>query len=159
MIRTESIDHRDPEVAGRIHAILGLAHAQEAALLQLERFEAFDQTPVTISSSDQVFMGASRDGLLLGVLSLGPDDDPGQICISVLVVHPEHQRQGLARALLLDILDRYPDSVFSVVAAEGNQGAIALYQGLGFTAYRRGRLGASELAVVKLRSGPMLRNS
>ena len=152
MIQTERLDHKDPKVAGSILGLLALAHAQEAELLGVANPLAFDQTLQAIQDSARVFIGASRAGVLLGVVALGHDDEPDQISIAVLVVHPAHQRQGIARALLHYTRSQAADAIFSVVAAASNQAAMALYRGLGFIEYRRGTLGAADIAVVKLKT-------
>jgi ribosomal protein S18 acetylase RimI-like enzyme len=159
MVQTERLEHRDPKVAEGVLALLALAHAQEAGLLEVVNAPAFDQTLEGIQQSARIFIGANRAGVLLGVVALGEDDEPGQINIAVLVVHPGHQRQGIARALLCHVLSQAADTVFSVVAAAGNQAAMALYRGLGFIEYRHGTLGAAAIAVVKLktRSGAAFR--
>ena len=152
MIHTERLDHRDPKVAERICRLLAMAQAQEAEWLQVANPPAFDQTLQSIQDSARVFIGASRAGVLLGVLAIGPDDEPDQISIAVLVVHPEHQRQGIARALLQYTRSQAADAIFSVVAAASNPAAMALYLGLGFIEYRRGTLGDAAIAVVKLKT-------
>jgi ribosomal protein S18 acetylase RimI-like enzyme len=87
----------------------------------------------------------------VGVLVVTPDDEPGQLCISTLVVQASAQRQGVGRSLVLDALQRGPGVVFAVSAATANVAAMGLYHGLGFTAYRHGVLGAAQLPVTKLR--------
>jgi len=161
MLQTERLDHKDQAVATSIHRILALAYAQEAQLLQIQNGGEFERTPEEMRESDQVFIGASRGGVLLGLVSLGQDEEPNQICISVLVVHPEHQRQGIARALLVYTLAQSEGAVFSVVAATSNLPAQALYRSLGFVEYRRGTMGANALEVVKLRarSNPSLKRT
>ena len=153
-----TLDHRDPKVAGSILGLLALAHAQEAERLQVENASVFDETLERIQDSARIFIGANRAGVLLGVVALAADDEPGQISLDVLVVHPAHQRQGIARALLRHALSQAADTVFSVVAAAGNRAAMALYRGHGFIEYRRGTLGVAGIEVVKLkaRSGPAL---
>ena len=152
MIQTERLDHSDPKVAENILGLLALAHAQEAERLQIANLPAFDQTLQGIQDSARVFIGAIRASVLLGVVGLAPDDEPDQISIAVLVVHPDHQRQGIAQALLRHTLRQAADTTFSVVAAASNRAAMALYRGLGFIEYRRGTLGAAAIAVVKLKT-------
>ncbi|MBC7483311.1 MAG: GNAT family N-acetyltransferase, partial [Rhizobacter sp.] len=123
MIQTERLDHSDSKVAENILGLLVLAHAQEAELLQVADAPAFEQTLQGIRESARVFIGANRAGVLLGVVALAPDDEAGQISIAVLVVHPDHQRQGIARALLHYTLCQAANTIFSVVAAESNQAA------------------------------------
>lgn len=147
----EPLDHREPAVAGRIHAVLLLAHAQEARLLQVEHFLPMQRTPEDLQASDEYFIAALRGDELLGCLSLGPDDEPGQISLASLVVHPAHQRQGIARALVAEALRRSAGFGICVTTGAKNEPALALYRSFGFAEYRRGTLGAEALEVVKLR--------
>ena len=55
-------------------------------------------------------------------------------------MHPDHQRQGIARRLMRDALQRGAGLMFSVVTGAANRPALALYQGLGFVPYRQGVL-------------------
>jgi ribosomal protein S18 acetylase RimI-like enzyme len=146
------LDHRDAGVAQRLRAVLVLAHAQEAQLLGVPQSALDGSSAADIQASDLFYLGALRDGELLGALVLGADDEPDQLRITTLVVHPAHQRQGIARRLVQDLLQRGGGLVFSVQAAEHNAPALALYHGLGFVEYRRGTIGA--LPLVKLRRVP-----
>jgi ribosomal protein S18 acetylase RimI-like enzyme len=148
----EPLDSRDIEMARRLHRLLALAHAQEAMLLQhTQRLAA---TVADIQASGDFHLGAWSEGELLGALSIAPDDEPGQLCIRQLVVHPLHQRQGLARALVAEALRRGPGMVFAVAAGADNAPALALYRSLGFATYRRGSLGPQALPLLKLRRAP-----
>jgi len=151
MTRIEPIDQRELSVARNIHAVLLLAHAQEARLLKVKVFVPMAQTPEDLQRGNAFFLGALRGEALLACLSLVPDDEPGQIGIGALVVHPDQQRQGLARRLVAEALRRCAGQVISVTTGALNTPALALYRGLGFVEYRRGTLGAEALEVVKLR--------
>ena len=132
-----------------------LAYAQEAALLQvqqkLQHFVPLDTTVEDLQRSVEFHLGAFAGDTLLGVVTVGPDDEPDQLCIGMLVVHPSAQRQGIARALMQDALRRGEGMVFTVATAAANSPALALYRELGFVAYRHGSIGAEQLALVKLR--------
>lgn len=149
------INHRDPEAAQAIHRVLMLAYAQEAQLLEVKNFPPLQQTVADIQASDEFFLGSFDGHELLGVLSVRPDDEPGQINIASLVVHPAHQRRGVARALLTSASQRAAGAVFSVSTAAKNAPALALYQQFGFEVYRWGTLqrtaGDDALELVKLR--------
>lgn len=151
MTRIEPIDQRELPVARNIHAVLLLAHAQEARLLQVREFVPMAQAPEDLQQGNALFLGALRGDELLACLSLVPDDEPGQIAIGALVVHPAEQRRGLARALVNEALRRCAGQVVSVTTAALNLPALALYRELGFAVYRYGTLGAEALEVVKLR--------
>jgi ribosomal protein S18 acetylase RimI-like enzyme len=104
----------------------------------------------------QFCIGAFDGEALVGALCIAADDEPDQIQIATLVVHPDHQRLGIARRLLRDALQRGTGLAFSVVTGAANQPALALYQGLGFVPYRHGQLDGNGIALVKLRRDPAL---
>ena len=147
----ERLDHRDVGVAQEIHAVLALAYAQEAELLQLVNSAAVEQDAEVIMQSELSYSGARQHGSLLGWISLGPDDEPQQFSIAMLVVRPEQQRRGIALALLREAMQQAGGSSLSVVCACANQPAMALYQRLGFSPYRRGMMGKAAIEVVKLK--------
>ena len=147
----ERLDHRDVGVAQEIHAVLALAYAQEAELLQLVNSAAVEQDAEVIRQSELSYSGARQHGSLLGWISLGPDDEPQQFSIAMLVVRPEQQRRGIALALLREAMQQADGSSLSVVCACANRPAMALYQRLGFSPYRRGMMGKAAIEVVKLK--------
>lgn len=147
----ERLDHRDVGVAQEIHAVLALAYAQEAELLQLVNAAAVEQDAEVIMQSELSYSGARQHGSLLGWISLGPDDEPQQFSIAMLVVRPEQQRRGIALALLREAMQQAGGSSLSVVCACANRPAMALYQRLGFSPYRRGMMGKAAIEVVKLK--------
>jgi len=153
--QVDVLDHRNPTVALQLCGVMQEAQAQEAALLRLHDSAAIVRTPDDIRTSPYFHLGVrSPAGQLLGACSVGADDEPGQLCIQLLVVLPSAQRQGIARALLLAVLQRGPQMGFSVAAAAANAPALALYGSLGFVAYRWGTMGDEQLALVKLRRMP-----
>lgn len=128
-----------------------LAYAQEAGLLGVKHFAPLERTREDIQSGTEFYVGALRDDELVGALALGPDDEPGQINIASLVVHPARQRQGIARMLVHEALRRVDGLALSAATGARNAPALALYREFGFVAYRRGTMGPEELEVVKLR--------
>lgn len=149
MTHLQPIDPRDAAVAQRLHDLLVLAHAQEAAQLGLAA--TLDRSVADLAAGDAYTLGAFDEEALVGALALGPDDEPGQIAITLLVVHPAQQRRGIARALVTEALRRGPGMAFSVSAGAANAPALALYAGLGFVPYRRGVIGAAAVPLLKLR--------
>lgn len=152
----QAFDAGDRPAATRLHALLALTRAQEAHWL-----DAGSVTPAPIPiealrSRRQFCVGAFEGDTLVGALCIGPDDEPGQIQITTLAVHPDHQRQGIARRLMRDALQRGAGLMFSVVTGAANRPALALYQSLGFVPYRQGVLDESGIALVKLRRDPGL---
>jgi ribosomal protein S18 acetylase RimI-like enzyme len=153
MVLIERLDHRDPSVASLIHRSLMLGHAQEAAMLQVEHLAPLDRKPEDIQASDACYLGAFKRGALVGSVSFAPDDEPDQYLVRSLAVHPDHQRQGIARSLMARVLDLAGNCSTAVATAARNMPALALYRDLGFVEYRRGTLGAQALPLVKLRRG------
>jgi ribosomal protein S18 acetylase RimI-like enzyme len=153
-MKVEILSHRQPAVAEQIHTVLMLAYAQEAQLLEVKNFPPLEQTAADIQARDEFFLGSFDDRELLGVISVRPDDEAGQINIASLVVHPAQQRRGVARALLTNALQRAATATFSVSTAAKNAPALALYQQFGFEPYRWGTIGDEGLALVKLRRAP-----
>jgi ribosomal protein S18 acetylase RimI-like enzyme len=151
MLRIEPLDQRDPKVARTIHVVLTLAHAQESALMQSSQFTPLGKTIADIQTSDEFILGALRGAELVGALSLGPDEEPGQIKVASLVVRPEYQRQGIGTSLMREALRRGEGMAFCVVTGASNAPALALYRTLGFVAYRHGAMGPEALPLVKLR--------
>lgn len=150
-LRIEVLDQHDPAVAARLLAVWLPAYAQEAALLQARHFPPLDRTADSLRASSEFFLGALAGEELLGAVVLGPDDEAAQIQINALVVHPQHQRRGIARALLHEALRRGPGMAFSVATAAQNAPALALYREFGFVVYRHGTVGTEALALLKLR--------
>lgn len=143
--------HRDPAVAQAMHAVMSLACAQEARLLQVADAAPLGQTVADIVGSEHFYLGAVEAGEVVAVLSIGRDDEAGQLCIFHLVVHPARQRLGLGRQLVGAALARGPGMAFAVCAAAANAPALALYAAFGFVAYRQGVMGPQRLPLLKLR--------
>ena len=145
------LEHRDQAMAGEIHELQTLAYQQEARLLNVSVFPPLERKVEDVMASDEYFLGAIQEETLVGVLSFGRDEEPGQVLITSLVVHPHHQRMGNARALIEELLRMGPNEVFSVCTARANTPALALYRGVGFIEYRFGTIGPEALPLVKLR--------
>ncbi len=143
--------HQQRDVAAAILAVMQQAHEQEGRWLQLSPVPPLLDTVADIQASSRFHLGALQGDDIVGVLVIAPDDEPGQLSIASLVVLPNVQRQGLARRLVQNALQRGPGVVFSVSAASANTAAMALYTSLGFVPYRQGALGPASLAITKLR--------
>ena len=153
-IAVQTLDHRERLVAAEIHAVMSLAYVQEAALLGVQHFAPLQRTVQDIQAGAEFYLGVVQDRQLLGLLSVGADDERDQLLICTLVVHPRAQRQGIGRALVRDALRRGEGMVFAVSTGADNGPALALYRAQGFVAYRRGVMGPDAVAVVKLRRAP-----
>jgi len=166
MTRIAVLDQAQRSVAEQIHAILMPAYEQEAALLGMPLPDPQAHTVEQLMADEDLYLGAFIGDQLVGALSMGVDRDVGeegrqQMLISSLVVHQDFQRRGLARALLMHVLNQADGAlegsdttVFAVATGLANAPALALYQSLGFVPYRLGTLGPHELALVKLRRLP-----
>jgi ribosomal protein S18 acetylase RimI-like enzyme len=151
MVRIELLDQRVDGVARQIHAILVLAHAQEAALLGPGPGGTAPRSARDLRTDGGYHLGAFDGDALVGALSLAPDDEPSQIAIASLVVHPAHQRRGIARSLVGEALRRTAGTALAVTATAANLPALALYRSHGFVVYRHGSIGLGAVALVKLR--------
>jgi len=151
VVRIEAINHRDFEVAAQIRAVLIRAHAQEAELLQVRHVAPLALTVEDIQSGNECYFGASRGEALVGIVSHEPDDEPDQVLVASLVVHPAHQRRGIARSLMLKALDGGDQMAFAVATTALNAPALSLYHSLGFVEYCYGTIGPEKLGLVKLR--------
>ena len=151
MVRIEVVDHKDPRVALQIHAVLMPAYAQEAALLRTSEFPPLERTVEDVQSEGGRYLGAIDGDVIVGALRYEPDEEPGQMLIGSLVVHPTHQRRGIASALITEVLRMQDGEVFAVSTGAGNVPAIGLYRRFGFKEYRFGTIGPEALPLVKLR--------
>lgn len=76
-----------------------------------------------------------EDGRIVGNVSLLTTKHPERYVVANVAVHPEHRRQGIARLLLeaaLDHVERQGGREILLQVKEKNEGAIRLYESLGF---------------------------
>lgn len=101
------------------------------------------QTAIRLSSFAVV---AIRDGAVVG-FARAMSDGAFAVYIADVLVLPEHQRQGIGRALVTKLLDRYPLERFHHQVLVAERGAEGFYDRLGLvpvgsyglTAYIRSR--------------------
>jgi ribosomal protein S18 acetylase RimI-like enzyme len=127
----QRLDHRDPETARRIHALLRSAYETEAALIGAQLFPPLARTLSAVRGCDNEFIGCDVAGRLAGVLELEPALSAGELTIASLGVDPEFARRGIGLALVEWVLLRARGSV-RVATAAANAPAIALYRRAGF---------------------------
>lgn len=147
LIQIQRLDNGDLATAEGIHRLLQAARAQESQTLGAEPGPA--PAVQQIQASADVHLGALEQGMLVGVVAVGPDDDPCQLELKWLAVSAACQRRGIGRALLTRVLASGV-APFVVTVAQANIGALALYQGMGFVQSRRGVLGEQGIPVVRL---------
>lgn len=148
MLHIQRLDHRHAAMARQILALLCSAHEQESRNIGAnpELQQGFEQ----IVDSADIHIGALEDDHLIGVVVVGPDEDPSQLALKWLAVREDCQRRGIARALVQEVLSSGIAN-FTVTVAAHNAGALALYASLGFLPCRQGSLGVQEIPVVQLR--------
>ena len=89
------------------------------------------ETLAQLQSQPLIFLGASCDGALAGVLGYRRDGDT--VDIDRLAVDPRFFRRGLAGKLLRELFVRERDADrFTVSTGFGNQPAVRLYERFGF---------------------------
>ena len=153
----------DPAIAGRLE-IRRLTYADLPQVIAIER-RAFP-TPwslamfvLELSKPAGVCLTALREGEMLGYLICSRYDTVWHIMN--VAVDPIRRREGIATALLADLLRRLDGqhARFTLEVRESNAGAIALYERFGFRAAGRRRRyyqDNGEDAVVMWRTGSIL---
>ena len=92
-----------------------------------------EQLRACLPDERHVFLVAEENGELLGYVGMLHVLDEGYI--SNVATAPEHRRQGVAKALLTELLERAKRLELAFVTLEvraSNEAAIALYSGFGF---------------------------
>ena len=77
----------------------------------------------------------------------------GTLHIGKLMVHPEHQGQGIGTQLLGELERRYPGYRYELFTSSGSEKNIALYQRLGYRIFDRRQI-TKELMFVYLEKDP-----
>jgi ribosomal protein S18 acetylase RimI-like enzyme len=143
-------NHRLLDVARAIHGVQMLAYAQEAALLGVDCLPPLKLTVEQLQSSDEHFHAAHLSSALVGAVGVIDKPDASMTIINSLVVHPAHQRAGIATRLLLHVLAATNAASIRVSTGAGNEPALALYRKHGFVEYKRWFVGPERLALVAL---------
>jgi ribosomal protein S18 acetylase RimI-like enzyme len=123
------LDLGDPATVRSLVALQRVSYAVEADLLGTDAIPALRESEAQLAGSGETFLGAEREGRLVGAVSYVRSGDTLEICR--LVVHPDRFRQGIAGELL-DALPAAPRTIVSTGVA--NAPARALYEGRGFCA-------------------------
>jgi ribosomal protein S18 acetylase RimI-like enzyme len=122
-----SLDLADAATVRALLALQRAAYAVEAQLLRTREIPALSETAAELAVSGETFLGAERDGRLVGAVSYRLVDDT--VDIHRLVVDPACFRQGIAG----ELLDALPAARRYVVATgAANAPARALYERRGF---------------------------
>ena len=151
MLTVTTIDPRDPRMAERIYEVQQASYAVERDVIGVLDFPPLRVTAEEIAREPDTFLGAWDGDELVGVVSF--TEEPAEIYIGRMIVHPAHFRRGVA-GLLLEAVERRaaPGQRLAVSTAERNHPAVRLYEKHGFTVTER-RVLPDGLALVRLRKG------
>ncbi|WP_370617112.1 GNAT family N-acetyltransferase [Mumia qirimensis] len=125
------LDLTDDEVAVALLSVQRASYAIEAELIGFPELPMLHETLDELMASDEEFLGAYADGVLVGAVSWKRLDD-GTVDIYRLFVHPDAHRQGIASTLLEMLALLEPTHRTIVSTGSVNAPALALYAGLGF---------------------------
>ena len=125
MLEVKPVDQHDPEMAERIHVVQMAAYAQEARLVGVRHFPPLERTVHDIQVSEEEYFAAFEGDMLVGVVSVGTDEDPEMKNIASLVVQLARQREGIASRLVQAVLERCGEGRITVQTAVKNLPALA----------------------------------
>jgi N-acetylglutamate synthase-like GNAT family acetyltransferase len=125
------LDHQLPNIARDIHTIQQAAYSIEALLLEVEYFPPLNLSPIDIQQSSIDYQGILVDDVLVGTIGYEFVESDRSQNITCLVVLPQWHRQGIATALLTNLLAE-STSIVTVSTAVKNQPATSLYAKFGF---------------------------
>ena len=92
----------------------------------------YDDVWPTRREGSQIQLVAAEDGEVVGICDIEIENDLATI--DVIAVHPDHQRRGIANALLATARERLPEQVTCLDAwTREDEEALAWYRSAGFT--------------------------
>lgn len=115
------------DIARDFTAIIGLyrahgwTHASDPTRLRL-----------AVESSSLSIVAVTPDDRVVG-FARAMSDEAFAVYIADILVAPDHQRQGIGRALMQAILDHYPTSRFHHQVLVAERGAEGFYESMGLT--------------------------
>lgn len=126
-----NINARCPETAQDILRVQIPAYQIEAALIGFDGIPPLKDTVDSIQQSREAFVGYYLEEELAGFLSYELEENTCTICR--MVVHPNHFRKGIAKALLAHFLDNVcPKPYIKVSTGAKNEPALHLYKQFDF---------------------------
>ena len=130
--RVDGLDLADDATVEALVALQRASYAVEAELIGAAELPPQRETADELRESGETFLGARRDGTLVGAVAYVRDG--GTVDIHRLVVDPAAFRGGIATALLdaLDARERDAER-WTVGTGAANAPARALYERRGFT--------------------------
>jgi ribosomal protein S18 acetylase RimI-like enzyme len=128
---TAPLDLDDDATVAALVELQRASYAVEAELIGAPSLPPMRDTPETLRASGETFLGAVRDGELVGLISFKRDGDT--VDIHRLAVHPRAFRRGVARELLDALEGREADAAhWTVGTGADNVPARTLYERRGF---------------------------
>ncbi len=125
------LDLSDQEIAARLLELQRSAYRVEADLVGSDDIPPLHETFEELVGSEEVFLGALVDGLVVGAVSWKIVD--GTLDIHRLFVDPPHFRRGIGVELVRAALGAEPGATLAVVqTGAANEPARRLYLGEGF---------------------------
>ena len=118
-----------------IYEVFQASYAVEAKLLNVRDFPPLRRTAEDIRNSGSEFYGFYEGKELAGVVEIGSNTDLTEI--QGLVVHPRFFRQGIAKKLVLFVLQSFQSKKYIVETAVENTPACDLYLKLDFKKSKR----------------------
>ena len=130
-VAVAELDLGDDRVLERLVALQRASYAVEAQLIGAAELPPMRETPAELRAAGETFLGAHRDGRLVGAVSFKRAG--GTVDIHRLVVDPSAFRSGVATALLDALEAREARATHWIVGTgAGNGPARALYERRGF---------------------------
>jgi GNAT superfamily N-acetyltransferase len=132
-VEVAELDLGDAATLDRLVALQRAAYAIEAQLIGAAELPPMRETPAQLRASGETFLGAHRDGRLVGAVSFKRQADT--VDIHRLVVDPAAFRGGVATALLDALEAREADAGhWTVGTGAANAPARTLYERRGYAA-------------------------
>ena len=132
-VEVAELDLGDDGTLERLVALQRASYAVEARLIGAVELPPMRETPGQLRACGETFLGAHRDGRLVGAVSFKRAG--GTVDIHRLVVDPAAFRGGVATALLEALEAREAGAAhWTVGTGAANAPARALYERRGFTA-------------------------
>jgi len=131
-----------------------LAYRSEADLYNDDTIPPLTQTLEELQSqfADHTFLKAVSDGVIVGSVRARTHGDTCRI--ARLIVHPDHQRQGIGSRLMAEIESRCPAPRYQLFTGTRSDANLRLYRKLGYRPFRTEVLNDNVTLVYMGKPGP-----